>query len=77
MIVSAHTNRVPVIDGHTETLSIGLDERPSPSAIREALEGSAAGRRRSSLPCAPPQPIVCLDADDRPQPRLDVDPVTA
>jgi aspartate-semialdehyde dehydrogenase len=73
MVVSAHTNRVPVIDGHTETLSIGFDERPSPSAIRKALEEFRGRPQTLSLPSAPPQPIVCLDADDRPQPRLDVD----
>jgi aspartate-semialdehyde dehydrogenase len=73
MVVSAHTNRVPVIDGHTETLSIGFEERPSPAAVRKALDEFRGRPQALSLPSAPPQPIVCLDADDRPQPRLDVD----
>src|SRR3954451_4873401 len=29
MVVSAQTTRVPVIDGHTESISIALDARPS------------------------------------------------
>ena len=28
VIVSAQTTRVPVIDGHTESISVGLDARP-------------------------------------------------
>jgi aspartate-semialdehyde dehydrogenase len=73
MVVSAHTNRVPVIDGHTETLSIGFEERPSPAAIRKALDEFRGRPQALSLPSAPPKPIVCLEAEDRPQPRLDVD----
>ncbi|MGH9314622.1 MAG: aspartate-semialdehyde dehydrogenase, partial [Vicinamibacterales bacterium] len=37
-VVSAHTNRVPVIDGHTETISMALDARPSPDEVRAALD---------------------------------------
>ncbi|MGH9331675.1 MAG: aspartate-semialdehyde dehydrogenase [Vicinamibacterales bacterium] len=72
-VVSAHTNRVPVIDGHTETISMALDARPSPDEVRAALDAWRGRPQALGLPTAPPQPIVCLGADDRPQPRLDVE----
>jgi aspartate-semialdehyde dehydrogenase len=72
-VVSAHTNRVPVVDGHTETVSIALDARPSPADVRTALDGWRGRPQELSLPTAPPQPILCLDAEDRPQPRFDAE----
>ena len=38
MRVSAHTNRVSVVDGHTETVSVALDEKPSLAALRSAID---------------------------------------
>jgi aspartate-semialdehyde dehydrogenase len=73
MVVSATTTRVPVIDGHTESISIEFEQRPSLDNIRFALEGFRGRPQELQLPSAPPAPIVCLDAADRPQPRLDVD----
>jgi aspartate-semialdehyde dehydrogenase len=42
-VVSAHTNRVPVIDGHTMTVSVSFEQKPSIAAIAEAMR-SFAGR---------------------------------
>ena len=39
MVVSATTTRVPVIDGHTESISIEFEQRPSLEDVRVALEG--------------------------------------
>jgi aspartate-semialdehyde dehydrogenase len=39
MVVSATTTRVPVIDGHTESISIEFEQRPSLDDVRVALEG--------------------------------------
>jgi aspartate-semialdehyde dehydrogenase len=72
-VVSAHTNRVPVVDGHTETMSMALDKRPSPADVRAALDGFRGRPQELRLPTAPPQPILCLDAEDRPQPRFDAE----
>jgi aspartate-semialdehyde dehydrogenase len=73
MVISATTTRVPVIDGHTESISIEFEQRPSLEEVRAAL-GAFRGRPQElQLPSAPPAPIVCLDAPDRPQPRLDVE----
>jgi aspartate-semialdehyde dehydrogenase len=71
VVVSAHTTRVPVIDGHTEALSVRLAQSPDPDAVRDALASWRARPQELRLPSAPEAPIVCLDAADRPQPRLD------
>jgi aspartate-semialdehyde dehydrogenase len=73
VIVSAQANRVPVLDGHTVCLSVGLEERPS---VKEALSALADYRGPSqvqSLPSAPDRPILVRMEPDRPQPRRDRD----
>jgi aspartate-semialdehyde dehydrogenase len=71
VIVSAHTTRVPVIDGHTLMASIKLDDGPSLEDVREALSSWRGRPQELGLPSAPPEPVVCLDQPDRPQPRRD------
>ena len=73
MVISATTTRVPVIDGHTESISIEFEQRPSLEEVRAALEAFRGRPQELRLPSAPPAPIVYLDAPDRPQPRLDVE----
>jgi aspartate-semialdehyde dehydrogenase len=68
--MSAHCNRVSVEDGHTESVSIKL-RRP---ATREQLLTAWAGFQPLAgqhLPTAPAQPVEWIEAEDRPQPRLD------
>jgi aspartate-semialdehyde dehydrogenase len=72
-VVSATTTRVPVIDGHTEAVSVALDQKPSLDAVRAALESFRGRPQALKLPSAPAAPIEYLDAPDRPQPRLDVE----
>jgi aspartate-semialdehyde dehydrogenase len=69
--VSAHTNRVPVVDGHTETVSVALDEKPGLAAVRAAIDGFAGSPQRLGLPSAPERPLLYLDQPNRPQPRFD------
>jgi aspartate-semialdehyde dehydrogenase len=71
--VSAHTNRVAVIDGHTETISVALESRPSLEDVKAALAAFSGRPQELALPSAPPHPIVVADGADRPQPRRDVD----
>jgi aspartate-semialdehyde dehydrogenase len=71
VVVSAHTTRVPVIDGHTLMASIKLDDNPSLEAVRHALSSWRGRPQELKLPSAPPEPVVCLDRPDRPQPRRD------
>ena len=73
MIVSAHTNRVPVIDGHTMTVSVDLTARPSIDEVTQALREFRGAPQELGLPTAPQPPIVVMDEPNRPQPRLDAD----
>ena len=69
--VSAHTNRVPVVDGHTETVSVALDEKPGLAALRAAIDGFAGKPQQLRLPSAPERPLLYLEQPNRPQPRFD------
>lgn len=71
--VSAHTNRVPVIDGHTETVSIGFARRVTPDEVHHALLAATPSDLLRGLPSTPDHPIVVDPRPDRPQPRLDRD----
>ena len=68
--MTAHCNRVAVEDGHTESVSLKL---LTPATREQIL---AAWREFTplaglNLPSAPAQPVEYIDAEDRPQPRLD------
>ena len=71
-VVSAHTNRVAVPDGHTAIMSFELATQPSIEDVSAALAAFSAEPQERRLPTAPAQPIVLHTAQDRPQPRLDV-----
>jgi aspartate-semialdehyde dehydrogenase len=73
VVVSAHTTRVPVVDGHTEMISIALESAPSMEEVKAALDGFRGKPQALGLPSAPASPIVVTEAPARPQPRLDVD----
>lgn len=68
--IAAHCNRVPVEDGHTESVSIKFRRKASREEILTAW-AEFAPLTGKDLPTAPAQPVQFLDADDRPQPRLD------
>jgi aspartate-semialdehyde dehydrogenase len=71
--VSAMCHRVAVVDGHGEAVSLRLRGAPGPDAVREALATWRAEPQLRELPTAPRRPVVLHTADDRPQPRLDVE----
>jgi aspartate-semialdehyde dehydrogenase len=73
VVLSAQTTRVPVIDGHTESVAVSLDDAPDLVDLQAAFDGFRGLPQELALPSAPPQPLVYLDASNRPQPRLDVD----
>ncbi|HUL72041.1 MAG TPA: aspartate-semialdehyde dehydrogenase [Vicinamibacterales bacterium] len=72
-VVSAQVNRVPVIDGHTMTVSMELASHPSVVEVVAALRAFRGRPQVLGLPTAPDPPIVVMDDPARPQPRLDVD----
>ena len=70
-VVSAHTTRVPVLDGHTMTVSVAFDRPVSEEEISRALSGWRGRPQELRLPSAPEQPIEVFADGFRPQPRLD------
>ena len=83
ILISAQTNRVPVIDGHTVCVSLRLRNSDSLrnsfsierliEDIRTAMAEFRGEPQRLKLPSAPEHPIRIMDEADRPQPRLDRD----
>ncbi len=71
VIVSASTTRVPVIDGHTESVSVALGAKPSLDDVRQAFETFSGVPQQLGLPSAPKKPLVYVDLPNRPQPRFD------
>jgi aspartate-semialdehyde dehydrogenase len=71
--VSAQCNRVPVLDGHTETVSVRFARRPppTPQQVVEALASYTCEPQKLECPSAPKEAIHVHDEPDRPQPRLD------
>jgi aspartate-semialdehyde dehydrogenase len=72
-VVSAHTNRVAVIDGHVMTVSLDLGSKPDVEAIIAALKEFKGRPQELGLPSAPDPAIVVAMESNRPQPRLDAD----
>ncbi len=71
--VSASTTRVPVINGHTEIVTVSLESDPGPETLIAALRDFSGPPQVAGLPSAPSQPVLYLEEEDRPQPRLDAD----
>jgi aspartate-semialdehyde dehydrogenase len=71
--VSAHTNRVAVIDGHLETVSVGFRRRVTPEDASAALREFRGSPCVAGLPSSPNPPVEVDARTDRPQPRLDLD----
>ena len=71
--VSASCTRVPVLEGHTETVSVRFARRPppSPQQVREALTAYTPTVQSAGCPSAPRHAIWVHEELDRPQPRLD------
>ena len=68
--ISAHCNRVPVSDGHTECVSLALGTPAAPEELIEAWSSFAGEPQRLELPSAPRPVIHYLAEPDAPQPRL-------
>jgi aspartate-semialdehyde dehydrogenase len=68
--ITAHCNRVPVIDGHTECVSIELTRKATAAEVQAAWDDYKP-LQGMDLPFAPKQPVQFTALPDRPQPRLD------
>ncbi len=71
--ISAHTNRVAVVDGHLMAVSVGLSRRVSPDEALAVLRDFRGAPAVAGLPSSPNPPIEVDSRIDRPQPRLDLD----
>lgn len=72
-LVSAHCNRVAVIDGHTVAVSVEFESNPSQAEVIEALQSFRGEPQKRNLPSAPAAPVHYLPEQDRPQPRRDAE----
>jgi len=71
--VSAHCNRVPVVDGHTVTVSVEFSAQVAGADILHAFQTFRGVPQDRSLPSAPRHPVQYLTELDRPQPRKDAE----
>ena len=72
--ISAHCNRVPVVDGHTACVSLAFSGgKPGLDEIKRIWTAFRALPQELALPSAPARPIIYRQEPDRPQPRKDRD----
>jgi len=71
--VSAHCNRVAVVDGHTVTVSVELSGKPAMAELHQAYEQYTSVPQQRNLPSAPPRPVIYMHEGNRPQPRKDAE----
>lgn len=67
--VSPQCNRVPVLEGHLECISVKLRQKADPAAVRDAFLGFQNPLAGLDLPSAPGQLIHVFDDERFPQPR--------
>ncbi len=73
MAISALCHRVPVLEGHSEAVSVRLRGDPGEAEVCDVLRSFRGPPQELGLHSAPPVPIRLHLAEDRPQVRLDVE----
>jgi aspartate-semialdehyde dehydrogenase len=72
--ISAHCNRVPVVDGHTACVSLEFGtKKPDIDEVKRIWADFRGLPQELALPMAPERPIIVREEEDRPQPRKDRD----
>ncbi len=72
--ISAQCNRVPVLDGHTASVSVKFkDAKPSKEHMIEIWRSFVGEPQKLELPTAPNPALIYRDEPNRPQPRKDRD----
>lgn len=69
--ISAHANRVSVVDGHTVALSIQFRDKPSVMDAIRVMEDFRGPEVMQEMPSAPSKPLIVRYENNRPQPRRD------
>ena len=70
--VLANCARVPVVDGHLESLVIKMDSVPSVDDVSKVMEKFRGEPQKLKLPSAPRKAIIVRTENNRPQPAFDV-----
>ncbi|MCF2135910.1 MAG: aspartate-semialdehyde dehydrogenase [Candidatus Thorarchaeota archaeon] len=70
--INASCARVPVMNGHLESVVVALDDPVTVDRVQQAFASFSGPPQRLDLPTAPQQPVVVLDGPDRPQPVRDL-----
>ena len=70
--MSAHCNRVGVVDGHMVAVSVGLEQIPGVEGLLDAFASFRGVPQKKNLPTAPQRPIHVMEQPNRPQPRKDL-----
>ncbi len=73
MNVSATCTRVPVLEGHTESVFVSLGKKASVDQVKKVLRDFGGSFLKKGFHSAPDQMIIVHDDPYRPQPRLDRD----
>jgi aspartate-semialdehyde dehydrogenase len=71
--ISATCTRVPVLEAHTEVVSVSMKKRAAVGDVKDVLRNYGANFIDLKLPSCPPRLIDVSDDPFRPQPRLDRD----
>jgi aspartate-semialdehyde dehydrogenase len=71
--ISAQCNRVAVEDGHIESVAVKLEHPATAEQLLAAWRAFRGVPQQRELPSAPLQPVIYMQASDRPQPRFDGD----
>jgi aspartate-semialdehyde dehydrogenase len=70
IVISAQCNRVGVLDGHTECVSVKLSRSVSEEEVLRAWDEYSAEPQKLKLPSAPEKVVRYLKQENAPQPRL-------
>jgi aspartate-semialdehyde dehydrogenase len=68
--ISAQCNRVPVVDGHTQSVSVKFKVKPTMEDLKMIWSEFQAEPQALELPSAPNFPIYYFEEKNLPQPRL-------
>ncbi len=71
--ISAHCNRVPVLEGHLECISVALAQQARLEDVIATMGDFRGLPQELHLPSAPHLPIIVRNEPDRPQTRRDRD----
>ncbi|HEU5220749.1 MAG TPA: Asd/ArgC dimerization domain-containing protein, partial [Candidatus Nitrosotalea sp.] len=71
MKVSCTCTRVPVLDGHTETVFVETATHVDPDSVKKAMQDFSNSVSVTGLPSAPKEYLMVNEDPTRPQPRLD------